>query len=118
MCTIAIASSTVTPCSPAACRSRSERPRHGRISAPPVHQVTAVELGAHLHGQVAVAQRLEGARQVRCGQREVAAQRHEHLHLAALHRLDQRVDVHQRRAAPVGLGQPGHHSAPSVPMGR
>ncbi len=51
-------------------------------------QVAAVELGADLYGQLAVAQRLLGARGVRRGLGEVAAQTDEYLDLPGEHGLD------------------------------
>ena len=90
---------------------------------PAVDEVAAVELRAHLDGQLAVAQRLEGVGGVGRAKREVAAQRDEDLHLAALHRLD-RLDrvqpVLARRVDPADLGEPveerrvGRWSMPQV----
>ena len=53
-----------------------------------MHEVAAVELRADLNGQLAVSQRFCGVGQVGCGQRELVAQRHKDLDLAAPHRLD------------------------------
>src|SRR6478672_3831148 len=55
-----------------------------------VHDVAAVELRAHLDGQLTVSQRLGGVGKVGRAKREVAAERDEDLHLAAVHRLDRR----------------------------
>src|ERR1700757_2352131 len=53
-----------------------------------VHDVAAVELRAHLDGQLTVSQRLGGVRKVGCAKCEVTAKRDEDLHLATVHRLD------------------------------
>src|SRR5262249_47495718 len=53
-----------------------------------VHDVAAVQLRAHLDGQLTLSQRLGGIGKVGCAKGEVAAERDEHLHLAAVHRLD------------------------------
>jgi hypothetical protein len=58
-----------------------------------VDEVPAIELRAHLHGQLAALQGLEGMDGVRCGEREVAAEGDEHLDVAAVHRLDGAHDV-------------------------
>src|SRR6185295_8142760 len=55
-----------------------------------VHDVTAVELRAHLDGQLAVSQRLGGVGKVGRAKREVATERDEDLHLNAVNRLDRR----------------------------
>src|SRR5919106_411965 len=55
-----------------------------------VHDVAAVELRAHLDGELALAQRLEGVVLIRRAEGEVAAERNEDLHVACLHRLDRR----------------------------
>src|SRR4029077_2828172 len=55
-----------------------------------VHDVAAVELRAHLDGQLTVSQRLGGVGKVGRGKREVAAECDEDLHLAAVHCLDRR----------------------------
>src|SRR4029077_9303822 len=55
-----------------------------------VRDVAAVELRAHLDGQLTVSQRLGGVGKVGRGKREVAAECDEGLHLAAVHRLDRR----------------------------
>ena len=68
-CTMLIESSTVTPCSPLRWKSFSLRPRQGRMSAlPPVNEMAAVELGAHLHREIAAAQ--GGERLLRVGRRQ------------------------------------------------
>src|SRR6476646_10983752 len=59
-------------------------------SAVAVHDVAAVELCAHLDGQLTVSQRLGGVGKVGCAKRKVTAERDEDLHLAAVHRLDRR----------------------------
>ena len=53
-----------------------------------VHQMAAVELGADLYGQIAIAQRLRSARAVRGGLCEVAAQTDKHLGAAFKHGVD------------------------------
>src|SRR3546814_5072307 len=53
-----------------------------------MHQVAAVELGGHVHGQLAVAQRAMRGLGVGRGGGEVAAHREEHLAAAVEHRLD------------------------------
>src|SRR6478672_8236501 len=53
-----------------------------------VHDVAPVELRAHLDGELTVSQRLGGVGKVRGAKREVAAERDEDLHLAAVHRVD------------------------------
>jgi len=55
---------------------------------PTVHEVAAVELGAHLHRQVAAPQPLRGVRRVGGGEREVAAHPDEHGEGAGVHGLD------------------------------
>src|SRR5262249_34908453 len=54
----------------------------------PVHDVAAVELRADLDRQIARPQRPGGIRKIGGREGKVAAQRDEHLHLAAAHRLD------------------------------
>jgi hypothetical protein len=56
--------------------------------SPTVDEVAAVQFGAHADGEVARAQCLVGVDGVRCGEGEVAAHADEHLHIAAVHRLD------------------------------
>ena len=63
-----------------------------------VHDVAAVELRAHLDGQLAVSQRLGGVGKVGRAKREVAAERDEDLHVAAVHRLDRRDRAESRLA--------------------
>src|ERR1700759_681683 len=53
----------------------------------PVHYVTAIQFGRHLHGELAATQRLERNRGVGCGDGEIPTQSDEHLHVAAEHRL-------------------------------
>ena len=71
----AIESSTVMPCTPLAWWSFSVRPRHGQDQrALAVDEVAAVELRAHLHGQLAAAAAPRTCtRGVGRGEREVAA---------------------------------------------
>ncbi|MNO80052.1 hypothetical protein D3C76_712440 [compost metagenome] len=62
------------------------------------HQVAAVELGADLHVQLAVAQRLIGEVGVRRGRRQVAPKADDHLALACMQGLERLVDVVPGRA--------------------
>ncbi len=59
-----------------------------------VHDVAAVQLRRHLHGQRATAQCCLGDRGVRRRKREVAAHAHEHLGAAVAHRPDRIDGVH------------------------
>ena len=59
-----------------------------------VDQVAAVELGAHLHREIAGAQPRTGVRGVRSGEGEVAAHRDEDLDVPAVHGLDGGDGVH------------------------
>jgi hypothetical protein len=52
--------------------------------------VAAVELRAHLYGQLALSQRLGRIGEIRCTERKVAAEGDEDLHVSAVHRLDRR----------------------------
>ena len=74
-----------------------------------VDEVAAVELGADLDGQLAVPQAPRTCRRVGRREREVAAEADEHLHLAAMHRLD-RLDrpkpVLAGRLDPADLAEP------------
>ncbi len=58
-----------------------------------VHQVAAVELGADLHGQVAITQRFEGSRTVWRGLGEVAAQADKYFGAAFEHGVNRFHDV-------------------------
>ena len=50
-----------------------------------MHQVTAVELGGHMHGELALAERLPGGKGIGRGHGEVAAHGEKHPALAGLH---------------------------------
>ena len=84
MCTIDIASSTVIPCSPLAWWSFSVRPRQGRISARlPCTMWLRLSLVLTCTVSSQLRSASNGVREVRGGEREVAAQGDEYLHLAA-----------------------------------
>lgn len=99
--TMLIESSTVTACVPPSLHVDLGAAKAGqdqRIAA--MHEVAAVELGRHVHGQLAVAQRRVGGVGIGRGGGEVAAHREEHLALAIAHRLDRADHVQSRvRAA-------------------
>ncbi len=74
-----------------------------------VDHVTAVEFGAHLHGEITFLQTREGVRGVRGGTGEIAAHPDEHLDLVAVHGLDGVHGVHSvlaRRVDTAHLGEP------------
>ena len=74
-----------------------------------VDQVAAVELGRHMYGQLAIAQRGVGRVGIRRGGGEIAAHREEHLAAAIAHRLDRADHVHAvfaRRLEAEDLAQP------------